>query len=235
MKEINYTVPLVVSGIFTFLLLVFYFYKTENSAVMRFISSWYMKTRYNRAIIQRDTTREDTILLIILVILIMAFGMKLIIFTAVISDSMKPEFQRGDLVLTQAINKEPQVGDIITFNAIGVQNSVTHRVTGIKNDIIATKGDNNALADDYATTRKDIIAKVVVIDGRPVVLKGMGSFFILDFSKEGKLRKFGDQYDFLQQMFMTIRTWGYVITIIAFSALLISMYGNKRWIKIYIL
>jgi signal peptidase len=73
-----------------------------------------------------------------------------------------------------------------------------------------------------------VIAKVVVIEGHPIVLKGIGSYFILDFSKEGKLGKFGDQYEFLQKMFMTIRTWGYVITIIAFSALLMSMFGNKR-------
>jgi signal peptidase len=228
MKEVDYTVPLIISGIFTILLLGFYLYKSENSVAMRFISSWYMKNRYSRAIIQRDTRREDGILLIIVLVLILAFGLKFFLFIAVISDSMKPEFERGDLIFTQAISKEPQIGDIITFKAVGVENTVTHRVIGIQNEFVTTKGDNNPLADDYGTTKKDIVAKAVIIDGHPVVLKGMGSFFILDFSKEGKLRKFGDQYDFLQKMFMMIRTWGYVITIIAFSALLLSMFGNKR-------
>jgi len=228
MKELNYTLPLLVSGIFTTFLLVFYFYKTENSILMHSISSWYMKNRYQRAEIQKDTSREDTILLIVLIILILAFGLKMILFTAVISDSMKPEFQRGDLVFSQALFKEPQIGDIITFKALEVENTVTHRVIGFQNNFVTTKGDNNPLPDDYATTKDDIVAKAVIIGGHPVVLPGIGSFFILDFSKEGKLRKFGDQFEFMQNMFATIRTWGYVITLIAFSALIMSMLGNKR-------
>jgi signal peptidase len=228
MKEVEYTLPLIVSGIFTILLVVFYLYKTENSVVMWLISSYFMRNRYSRAIIEKDTRREDTILLIVVIILILAFGVKLIVFTVVISDSMKPEFQRGDLVMTQAISKDLQVGDIITFEAIGVKNTVTHRVIGVNNIMVATKGDNNPFPDDYGTTINDVISKAVVIGGHPVVIKGVGSLFILDFSKEGKLGKFGDQYEFLQKMFMTIRTWGYVITIIAFSALLMSMFGSKR-------
>ena len=228
MKEVDYTLALIVSGIFTMVLLGFYFYKTENSIFMRLISSWFMRTRYSRAIIEKDTRGEDMILLIVVIILIVSFGVKLIVFTAVISDSMRPEFQRGDLVLTQSISKDPQVGDIITFTAVGVQNTVTHRVIRVQNNNVITKGDNNPLADDYGTTLNDVVAKVVVIKGHPVVLKGIGSFFILDFSKEGKLGKFGDQYDFMQKMFMTIRTWGYVITLIAFSALLLSMFGSNK-------
>ncbi|MCX9084561.1 MAG: signal peptidase I [Candidatus Methanoperedens sp.] len=228
MKEVTYTLPLLVSGIFAILLLIFYLYKSENSIVMRYISSWYMKNRYQRAEIQRDTRKEDTILLIVLIILILGFGLKFILFTAVISDSMKPEFERGDLVFSQGLFKEPKIGDIITFKAAEVQNTVTHRVIGFQNNFVSTQGDNNPLPDDYGTTKEDIVAKAVIIDGHPVVLPGMGAFFILDFSKEGKLRKFGDQFEFMQKLFATIRTWGYVITIIAFSALIMSMLGNKR-------
>jgi signal peptidase len=228
MKEVDYTLPLLISGILTFILLGFYLYKSENSIFMRLISSWYMKNRYSKAVIEKDTRKEDTVLLIILVILISGFGLKLIGFAAVISDSMKPEFQRGDLVMTQSISKDPQIGDIITFKAANVPNPVTHRVIRIQDNNVATQGDNNPLPDDYGTTKNDVLSKAVVIEGHPVVLKGVGSFFILDFSKEGKLSKFGDQYEFFQNLFMTIRTWGYVITIIAFSALLMSMFGNRR-------
>jgi len=228
MKEINYMIPLLVSGILALVLLVFYYYKSGNSIVMKFISSWYMKTRYSKAIVPKDTRGQDTILLIVLIILILAFGLKFLVFTAVISDSMKPDFQRGDLVMTQAIFKEPQVGDIITFKAQGVLNSVTHRVITVRGDNVITKGDNNPLPDDYRTRKADIVAKAIVINGQPIVLQGVGSLFILDFSKEGKLSRFGDQYEFFQNMFMTIRTWGYVITIIAFAALILSMFGNKR-------
>jgi len=228
MKEISYTLPLIVSGILTLLLVVFYFYKKENSIIMHYISSWFMKTRYTKAIIPKDTRGQDTILLIILIILILGFGFKIIFFTAVISDSMKPVFQRGDLVMSQSISTDPVVGDIITFKAAGVQNPVTHRVTEIQGNNVKTQGDNNPAVDDYGTTKKDIIAKAITINDQPVVLKGIGSFFILDFSKEGKLSKFGDQFEFMQNMFAAIRMWGYVITIIAFSALILSMFGNKR-------
>lgn len=228
MKEVDYMIPLLVSGLIALLLLVFYFYKSQNSILMHYFSSRYMKNRYSKAIIQKDTGKQDTILLIILIILIIGFGFKIIFFTAVISDSMKPEFQRGDLVMSQAISKEPQVGDIITFEATGVYNTVTHRVIEIQNNNVITQGDNNPMRDDYGTTKADIIAKAIIINGKPVVLKGMGSFFILDFTTTGKLNKFGDQFEFMQNLFGTIRTWGYVITIIAFSALILSMFGNKR-------
>jgi signal peptidase I len=226
MKDIDYTIPLFVSGFSAMLLLVFYLYKSENNVVMRFLSSRFMKTRHERAEIQKDTRGQDTILLSILVILILAFGLKILSFATVVSDSMKPEFQRGDLVLTQSVFKEPHVGDIITFKAQDVQYAVTHRVVGVKNDFVTTKGDNNPLPDDYGTTTGDILGKAIVLDNHPIVVPGVGSYFILDFSREGKLYKFGDQYEFLQQMFLTIRTWGYVITIIAFAMLLMSM-GKK--------
>jgi len=228
MKEINYTIPIIVTGIFTLLLSVFYFYKSENGVVMRFFSALFMKTRYSRAKIEKDTRRQDTILLTVLIIFILAFSIKFISFAVVISDSMRPEFQRGDLIMTQSVSKDPQKGDIITFKAREVQNPVTHRVVDVRDNIVTTKGDNNPSFDDYGTTKNDIIAKAIVIDGHPVVIKGVGSYFILDFSKEGKLYKYGDQYTFIQQAFLTMRTWGYVITIISFTALIMSMLGKKR-------
>ncbi len=228
MTEVNYVVPLLVSVIFAVCLYIFYLYKKENPVVLDLFSSWYMKTRYSRAIVQKDTRKEDSILLVVLIILILALGLKLIVFSVVVSDSMRPEFQRGDMVLSQAIFKDPQKGDIITFRADGVTTTVTHRVVSVSNVFVTTKGDNNPLADDYGTTKNDVVAKAIVIDGHPIVLKGIGSLFILDFSKEGKLYKFGDQYEFLQNFFIMIRTWGYVITIIAFSGLIMSMFGTKK-------
>ncbi len=228
MNVVDYALPLLVSGIFMLLLCVFYCYKTEKGVVMRFLSTLFMKSRYKPVKLQRDTRERDTILLIVLVILIMAFGLKIISFAVVVSDSMKPEFQRGDLVLTQSVFKDIQKGDIVTFKAGEVQNPVTHRVVNVQENMVTTKGDNNPLVDDYSTTKDDIIAKAIVLNGHPVVIKGAGAYFILDFSKEGKLYKYGDQYTFLQQMFLTIRTWGYVITIIAFTALVLSMLGNRR-------
>jgi signal peptidase len=227
MKDIDFTIPILISGVFTLLLVIFYLYKKENSIVMGLLSGWFMKTRYRPAELQKDTRKKDSFLLAILVVLILAFGFKFITFQVVVSDSMKPVFERGDMVLSQAISKEPQVGDIATFKAADVQNPITHRIIGIQNNIVTTKGDNNPLPDGYATTKNDIIAKAIVIEGQPIVLKGVGSYFILDFTQQGAVSKYGDKFTFLQQMFQVIRTWGYVITIIAFSALLMSMAGKR--------
>jgi len=195
---------------------------------MDFLSVWFMKIRHKPPEIQKDTRKQDATLLVILIIFIAAFGLKFISFAVIISDSMKPEFQRGDLVLTQAVFKEPKTDDIVTFKAKGVQNPVTHRVVNVREDKVTTKGDNNPLVDDYGVTKNDIVAKVISINGHPFVIKGVGSYFILDFSKEGKLYKYGDQFTFLQQVFLTIRTWGYVITLISFIALIMSMVGGKK-------
>jgi signal peptidase len=227
MKDIDFTIPILVSGLFTLLLFVFYLYKKENSIVMNFLSGWFMKNRYRPAELQKDTRKQDSVLLVVLVVLILAFSFRLLAFQVVISDSMKPVFERGDIVLSQAISKEPQVGDIVTFKAREVLNPVTHRVVSIQGNFVSTKGDNNPMADDYGTTKNDVIAKAVVIDGQPVVLKGVGSYFILDMTQQGAISKYGDKFTFLQQMFQVIRTWGYVITIIAFSALLMTMAGKR--------
>ncbi len=228
MKEIDYTIPVLVSGFFALLLLAFYFYRSENRTLMSVLSSRFMKNRHTSAKIRKDTRKQDAALLAVLMILIFAFGLKTISFQVVISDSMKPEFQRGDLVLTQTLFKEPAVDDIITFKTKEVQYPVTHRVVSVLDNGVTTKGDNNPAADDYAITRNDILAKAVVIGEHPAVLRGAGSFFILDLTKEGRLYKYGDQYTFIQQMFLTIRTWGYVITIIAFAMLIMSMRGKRR-------
>lgn len=227
MKEVDFTIPMLVSGVFTLLLFVFYLYKKENTIIMWLLSGWFMKTRYKRAELRKDTRRSDSILLTVLVILILAFSLRFIMFQVVISDSMKPVFVRGDLVLSQTISKEPYVGDIVTFKAPEVTNPITHRVVGVRGDLVSTKGDNLLSADDYGTRKRDIIAKAVVVKNQPIVIRGVGSYFILDFSKEGGLYKYGDKFTFLQNMFLAIRTWGYVLTIIALAALIMSMAGKR--------
>src|SRR5574337_1702167 len=101
MKEVDYIIPILVSGFFTLLLLVFYLYKTGNNIIMRFLSNWFMKNRYRRAELQKDTRKHDAVLLFVLIILVISFSLRLITFQVVISDSMKPTFARGDLILSQ--------------------------------------------------------------------------------------------------------------------------------------
>ena len=88
---------------------------------------------------------------------------------AVQTDSMKPAFSSGDLIIIKKCDPGTlEVGDIITFHTI-IENQYalnTHRIkeiteeNGIKNYV--TKGDNNALEDTHIITGSDVVGKYVI-------------------------------------------------------------------------
>ncbi|KAG5933404.1 Signal peptidase complex catalytic subunit [Claviceps sorghi] len=92
----------------------------------------------------------------------------------VLSGSMEPAFQRGDLLLlwNRNLQKETAVGEIVVYNIKGKDIPIVHRIvrkfgTGDKARLL-TKGDNNnaddtdlyARGQDYLK-REDIIGSVV--------------------------------------------------------------------------
>ncbi len=217
--QIDYNYAIIGTVLFLVVFFLFYLYKHENKYIIN-ILSWLYKPE--PAKLEKDTRFEDWFLLIILLVLIIIMGVKLVTFTVVISDSMRPEFQRGDMVLMQGFFLEPQVGDIITFTTEDSQYAITHRVYSV-GSTITTKGDNIPYPDRYRTTQDKVLLKAIVINDHPVVIKGLGSLFITDYSKTGVISKFGDQFTFMQQLSATIRAWGYIITIIALFAYILSM------------
>ena len=217
--EINYTEAIIGTGIFLIIFFLYFLYKHESKYIVNILSYLY---KPEPAKLQKDTKFEDWAFLIILFILIFATGFKLLTFTVVISDSMRPEFQRGDMVLMQGFFKEPQVGDIITFNTDQSQYSITHRVVSIGN-IIITKGDNNPYRDDYKTTQDKVLLKAIMFNGHPIIIKGYGAIFITDYSRMGIISKYGDTFTFMQQLSATIRAWGYIVTILAVLWYIMSM------------
>jgi len=106
---------------------------------------------------------------------------------------------KGEICFNASFFIEPQIGDIITFNAEEVQYGVTHRVVSIGN-IITTKGDNNPYKDNYKTTQDKVLLKAIQFNGHPIVIPKLGALFITDYSKHGTIYKFGDQFTFLQQL-----------------------------------
>ena len=77
----------------------------------------------------------------------------------VLSDSMKPHWSAGDVILsTPERPDQVRVGQVISFNPpIDGRPSVTHRVIEITEPgatpVIRTKGDANAAADEWGTVR----------------------------------------------------------------------------------
>jgi signal peptidase len=73
----------------------------------------------------------------------------------VLSNSMRPTFSAGDLVITQAVPMSSvRVGDVITFvPPIGTQ-VLIHRITSLKDGVITTRGDANSVDDPWQATLK---------------------------------------------------------------------------------
>jgi signal peptidase I len=219
---------IIVSIIVSIMIAIFYLYKKENSFVMWILVSQY---KCKPAELQKDTRRQDWFLLFAIFVLILVLGLKLVTLMVVVSDSMTPEFERGDMILTQSIDTVPEVGNIITFRIEDATIAVSHRVISIdmKSGIIKTKGDNNPYPDNYKTTQKDVIAKAIIFNDHPIVIKGVGALFITDYkAEEGVIFKFGDQFTFMQNLSQTIKVWGYVITIISLLAYILMISKNQR-------
>lgn len=217
----DYIQAITVSIIALIMVFILYLYMRQNRYIMNILVYIY---RPSKAELKKDTGAYDWFLLIILIAVIIIMGVKLVTLMVVISDSMKPEFQKGDIILTQSLFLNPEMGDIITFNVQDRRTAVSHRVVEVtESGRIITRGDNAQFNDNFQTYQKDVIAKAIQVNGHPIVIKNLGALFITDYSKEGVIFKFGDRFTFLQQLSATIRAWGIVITILALIAYLISM------------
>ena len=107
----------------------------------------------------------------------------------VLSDSMAPTFNSGDLIIIKACDTSKLAeGDIITFHTI-IENAYalnTHRIYSIEetNGIrrYTTKGDNNAIADTRMISDGDIVGKYVTrlpILGRLINFLSSATGFLL--------------------------------------------------------
>lgn len=96
-------------------------------------------------------------------------------FLQVLSDSMSPEFERGDVIVAQSYNGETlSVGDVVVFVAPSGANqgkTVTHRIVEVMNDgenvKYRTKGDAAQFADSWELSAQDI--KAVYIKVMPFI------------------------------------------------------------------
>ena len=108
------------------------------------------------------------VLFYLVIFLILCFNFNFFKYkpVGVISNSMKPGFKRGDLVIYKSIDKKDKIKEknVIVFNK---NNQMTiHRVYQIviKNDKIyyITKGDNNGSVDSGSITKKEVLGKKVL-------------------------------------------------------------------------
>lgn len=126
------------------------------------------------------------------------------------SDSMIPEFEKGDLIISKAVDDSTALekGDIITFQTT-IEGKVafnTHRIVDVNEtegfEFYTTKGDNNLLEDEEPVARVSVAAKW---DGI-------------------KLEGWGEAYDFLTSQF------GFFLVILL-PLIIFFLYEIIRFIK----
>ncbi|KAF1348164.1 signal peptidase complex catalytic subunit sec11 [Delphinella strobiligena] len=93
----------------------------------------------------------------------------------VLSGSMEPAFQRGDLLFLWNRGVDTKVGEVVVYNVRGKDIPIVHRVVrrfggGVSSTLqLLTKGDNNAADDtelyargqDFLNRKTDVIGSVV--------------------------------------------------------------------------
>lgn len=126
------------------------------------------------------------------------------------SDSMVPEFEKGDLIISKAVDDSTALekGDVITYKTeiMGEEALNTHRIVDVTEtegvEFYTTKGDNNDIEDSEPVARVSVAAKW---DGI-------------------KLEGWGEAYDFLTSQF------GFFLVILL-PLIIFFLYEVIRFIK----
>lgn len=183
-----------------------------------------------------NNTISQVLPLISVVAIIFILGNQYIYLGTVLSGSMEPIFQRGDLVFMQAIDKEPKVGDIIMYTPSDFRKKlvepITHRIISVDNDgIVLTRGDANAYPDTWNVKKENIMGKAVIFGGKPLVIKGLGSILVPkagEFSIMDKLTAVGGTTYMFQRYRAMMPVFIFFLIVFYFFALIESRTENNR-------
>ena len=169
----------------------------------------------NVSIAGREPVLGPTIVFSVFLVIIFMLFFNLVFFTAITSDSMRPTFERGDLVAMQKLYTTPEKGDIIMFERPAYLLPITHRVVAVTDNGVRTQGDAAGRTDPWVVPKGEIEAKAVQLGGMPLVIKDVGDYFILDTREMRYDPRYGTEYSFIKNIFLTVRLYGYVFCIMA--------------------
>jgi len=171
---------------------------------------------------------KEFLILSIVIFVMFILAAKLVFFTAVVSGSMKPTFDRYDLVLIQNIDHRYRPGDIIMFRSPETGKPYTHRIYSIVDGEIFTKGDAGGRIDPWKLKKEDILGKAVLIQGKPIVIKEYGRFFIVE-TKDQEMGPFGQDYRKYMLFFQVVKLYGYIIAVASLMLYIILTARQKPW------
>jgi len=167
--------------------------------------------------------------------LVFILGNQYIYMGTVLSGSMEPVFKKGDLVLMQTLDKEPEIGDIIMISVTDAgyffTKPVTHRVVRIEYDYVITRGDANPSEDPWKINKDNIMGKAVTTGKQPVVIKGLGAILVPEAGEFSIMTKLSNKMGFTL-MYQQFRALQPIIiffaTIFYFFILIETRMGNNR-------
>lgn len=155
---------------------------------------------------------------------------KAFFLSLVLSQSMVPTLMAADLVAVESLTTDNiKAGDIVVFTPPGYRYSIVHRIVSIDNGKIRTKGDNVGVVDSWVLTNKNIEGKVVTVNGRPIVIKNVGMYFM---PREIYLSGSDPTYELIKTTVQTIHIYGPIILIILLLLVLMSTFRGRRKYKI---
>lgn len=143
-------------------------------------------------------------------IIIISILTKKIFLALVLTQSMAPLMMPGDLIVTEAYTKNITAGDVIVFTPPSTYNTYVHRVISVSENGIRTKGDN-AHPDNWVLNDKHIQGKAVSIDQKPLVLKGLGYYFL---PINSPAMATDPNYTTVRTIISTMQTFGPVVALI---------------------
>jgi signal peptidase len=129
-------------------------------------------------------------------------------FTIITTGSMQPTLEPGDMVLMQKIKTTPNTGDILIFKVPSQPLPIVHRVYSISEHTLQTKGDANPTPDAWQITPEQIQGKAVLIAGKPLILHGVGEYFIID-ARQRKV--YGPEYNTIAKLLRGMKSAGVTI------------------------
>jgi signal peptidase len=176
---------------------------------------------------QKVFFKEASILMCVLLIMAL-LSTKAIFLTAVASGSMSPTFNKDDIILMQNIEHTYRPGDIIMFERPDTSNPVSHRIVNINKEGIHTAGDATGQIDWWDIKKEDILGKAIIINGKPIVIKGYGKFFIVD-DKHQDFGPFGTDYNKYFLFFQVVKIYGYVIAVFSLLLYIALTMKQKSW------
>lgn len=132
------------------------------------VRQYYLDEKKSRKELAREENPQGSLVTGIIAIIIVWFcaGVFSIFPSVIVSGSMLPVIQIGDVIIVQKIPAEQvQTGDIIQFKTETIR--VAHRVIDIKEEnrqrVLITKGDNNQSADTDPVLPEQVVGRVVAI------------------------------------------------------------------------